>query len=83
MEHPNAGLKTNDPAIQFNILLRFAISASTYLAVIFVQLILNAVIYEQYIEHKIQQFTDLCTLSNISVWLMTEPRYGFYIHGRY
>jgi meckelin len=31
---------------------------------------------------KIQQFTDLCSVSNISIIIMTEQLHGFYINGK-
>ena len=33
-------------------------------------------------EDKIQQFVDLCSMSNISVFIMANAQYGYYIHGR-
>ena len=39
-------------------------------------------IYERFFEHKIRQFVDLCSVSNISVFIMSRRLYGFYIHGR-
>lgn len=29
-----------------------------------------------------QQFVDLCSMSNISVFIMSNAQFGFYIHGR-
>lgn len=39
--------------------------------------------YERYIANSIQQFIDLCSVANISVFVMTHENYGFYLHGRY
>lgn len=39
-------------------------------------------IYERFFEHKIRQFVDFCSVSNISVFIMTRKLFGFYIHGR-
>ncbi len=83
LEVPTAGFNTEDDSLEFNCLLRYALGVTTYLAVLTLQILFNRLIYEPYVENKIQQFIDLCTLSNISVWLLTEKRYGFYIHGRY
>ncbi len=38
-------------------------------------------IHERYVEHKLHQFVDLCSVSNISVFLMPHNRFGHYIHG--
>ncbi|XP_063801751.1 meckelin-like isoform X2 [Pseudophryne corroboree] len=48
----------------FSIILRFGISASMWLAVGIVQVIFFVFIYERFIEDKIRQFADLCSLSN-------------------
>lgn len=33
-------------------------------------------------EHKIRRFIDFCSVSNISVFLMSRKLFGYYIHGR-
>lgn len=33
-------------------------------------------------EYPLVKFVDLCTVSNISVLIMTTPTYGYYLHGR-
>jgi len=38
---------------------------------------------ERYVANSIQQFIDLCSVANISVFVMTHENYGFYLHGRY
>ncbi|KAF4527344.1 hypothetical protein B566_EDAN001121, partial [Ephemera danica] len=38
--------------------------------------------YERYIENSVQQFIDLCSVANISVFLLTNENYGYYLHGR-
>ena len=72
-----------DSAMTFNSILQFALGATTYLSVNILQNVFNTIVVERFFGHKIQQFVDLCTLSNISVWLLQQPRYGFYIHGRF
>lgn len=81
MEIPSFYSQSNSPS-SYNSVLRLALGSTTYLVVSLAQNIWNSAIFERYVEHKIQRFTDLCTLSNISVWLLVLPRYGFYIHGR-
>ena len=39
-------------------------------------------IYVRCVEDKIGQFVDFCSLSNISVFILTHSQYGYYIHGR-
>ncbi|CAN2389238.1 Meckelin (Transmembrane protein 67) [Pristimantis euphronides] len=63
-------------------ILRFGISASMWLAVGLVQVLFFIFIYERFFEDKIKQFVDLCSLSNVSVFILTHKCYGYYIHGR-
>ncbi len=39
-------------------------------------------IHERYVEHKLHQFVDLCSVSNVSVFLTPHKLFGHYIHGR-
>ncbi|KAK6185155.1 hypothetical protein SNE40_007450 [Patella caerulea] len=61
---------------------RYAIAVLVYLLVAVVQYIFFTFIYERFIEDKVRQFVDLCSMSNISVFIMSNARYGYYIHGR-
>ncbi|XP_061450003.1 meckelin-like [Rhineura floridana] len=63
-------------------ILRFGIAASVWLAVGIVQVVFSVGLYERFVEDKIHQFIDLCSLSNVSVFILTHRCYGFYIHGR-
>ena len=47
-----------------------------------VQWIFFTFIYERFFEDKVRQFVDLCSMSNISVFVMAHAKYGHYIHGR-
>ncbi|CAH2324113.1 meckelin-like isoform X1 [Pelobates cultripes] len=66
----------------WSIILRFGIAASMWLAVGIVQILFFIFIYERFFEDKIRQFADLCSLSNVSVFILTHKCYGYYIHGR-
>ena len=33
-------------------------------------------------EDKVRQFVDLCSMANISVFVMENNLFGYYIHGR-
>ncbi|RXN00143.1 Meckelin [Acipenser ruthenus] len=45
-------------------------------------MIFFTVFYERFVEDKIRQFVDLCSVSNISVLLFSNRCFGYYIHGR-
>ena len=38
--------------------------------------------YSRLVEDKIGRFIDFCSVSNISMLIMTHCQYGYYIHGR-
>jgi meckelin len=38
--------------------------------------------YQRFIANKILNFIDLCSVSNISVFILDENHHGYYIHGR-
>uniref|UniRef100_UPI00398E4F66 meckelin-like n=1 Tax=Pristiophorus japonicus TaxID=55135 RepID=UPI00398E4F66 len=63
-------------------ILRFGISVSMWLAVGLVQVLFFIGFCERFIEDKIQQFVDLCSVSNVSVLVLLHRCYGYYIHGR-
>ncbi|XP_064169133.1 meckelin-like [Anguilla rostrata] len=63
-------------------ILRFGLSASVWLAVGLAQVLFYLVIYERFVEDKFRQFVDLCSLSNVSVFILAHRCYGYYIHGR-
>ncbi|EDS39735.1 conserved hypothetical protein [Culex quinquefasciatus] len=45
-------------------------------------LVYNFLIYERFIDNALQQFIDVASLANISVFILCMESYGFYIHGR-
>ncbi|XP_041123884.1 meckelin-like isoform X2 [Polyodon spathula] len=63
-------------------ILRYGITASIWLVVGIAQILFFVVIYERLVEDKIRQFVDLCSMSNVSVFILLHQCYGFYIHGR-
>ncbi|XP_055205366.1 meckelin isoform X4 [Gorilla gorilla gorilla] len=66
----------------YSCILRYAVSAALWLAIGIIQVVFFAVFYERFIEDKIRQFVDLCSMSNISVFLLSHKCFGYYIHGR-
>ncbi|XP_069076570.1 meckelin isoform X1 [Pleurodeles waltl] len=63
-------------------ILRYGVSTALWLAIGFIQMGFFAVFYERFVEDKIRQFVDLCSMSNISVFLLSHKCFGYYIHGR-
>ncbi|XP_058824301.1 meckelin isoform X2 [Topomyia yanbarensis] len=62
--------------------LNVAIGILVYGTVYLAQRVYNFLIYERFIENAIQQFIDVASIANISVFILCMESYGFYIHGR-
>nr|XP_022342617.1 meckelin-like [Crassostrea virginica] len=73
---------TSDYQAPYDPMFRYAIGALVYLLVAFVQWLFFTLIYERFFEDKIRDFVDLCSMANISVFIMHHAQYGYYIHGR-
>lgn len=60
-----------------------AIGLIVYSICYVIQRVFNFLIYERFILNSVQQFIDICSLSNISMFIFAIDSYGYYIHGRY
>jgi len=58
------------------------LSSSLFFIAAVIQWLFFTLIWERFIEDKIQQFVDLCTMANVSVFIMEQKVFGYYIHGR-
>ena len=47
-----------------------------------IQYLIYLIFYQRFVEDKIVNFIDLCSLCNISVFILQDNQYGYYIHGR-
>lgn len=61
--------------------IKLATSILIYVGVYVVQRFVG-VIREKYVKNSIQQFVDICSIANVSVFMLLYESYGFYIHGR-
>ena len=55
-------------------------SSSSPLAII--QYLIYVIFYQRFVEDRLINFIDLCSMSNISVFILMENQYGYYLHGR-
>ena len=53
-----------------------------WLAVALVQSLFWVGVYSGLVEDKLVQFTDVCSIANISVFVMSHANFGYYIHGK-
>ncbi|XP_043214644.1 meckelin-like isoform X2 [Amphibalanus amphitrite] len=81
---PDSGmsLEPGQPAAPQSFVCRFSVIVLTYGTVTALQWMFNGLLYERFVENKMQQFVDLCSISNISLFILYERNYGYYIHGR-
>lgn len=81
---PSNDLFPNDQYFNspYNPMLRFAIGCSVYIGIGLLQFIFEVLFYSRFIEDPFNQFVDLCSISNISAFIMSQKLYGYYIHGR-
>ncbi|XP_048364150.1 meckelin [Sphaerodactylus townsendi] len=63
-------------------ILRYGVTAVLWIVIAVIQMAYFSVFYERFVEDKIRQFVDLCCMSNISVFLLSNRCFGYYIHGR-
>ncbi|XP_019857208.1 PREDICTED: meckelin-like [Amphimedon queenslandica] len=62
--------------------LRIGLAVIVYLLIAGISRMYTLMIHERYIENKLLQLVDLCSISNISIFILSESLYGHYIHGR-
>ncbi len=81
---PNTNLFPTSADYQagYNGMLRVGIAFSMWLATALVQYLIYILFYQRFVEDKIINFIDLCSLCNISIFILMDKQYGFYIHGR-
>ncbi|GFR21022.1 hypothetical protein TNCT_281801, partial [Trichonephila clavata] len=83
-----AALKLNFPPedvhkyVPYSTCCRFALGVLVYLSVAILQVVVRKGLYERFVEDKLQQYVDLCSVSNVSVFILVTKRFGYYIHGR-
>ncbi|TRY84592.1 hypothetical protein DNTS_001329 [Danionella cerebrum] len=66
----------------YSLILRYGLASTMWLCIGLTQRIFFTVFHERFVEDKIRQFVDLCSISNISVLLLSHRCFGYYIHGR-
>lgn len=59
-----------------------AIALIIYTICYAIQCAFNFLLYERYVLNSVQQFIDICSMSNISMFIFAIDSYGYYIHGR-
>ncbi|XP_053680358.1 meckelin [Anopheles nili] len=63
-------------------MLFLAVAMLIYTTVYIAQRLYNWLFHDRFIENAIQQFIDVASIANISVFILSMESYGYYIHGR-
>ncbi|CAK8995416.1 unnamed protein product [Durusdinium trenchii] len=68
-------------AAEFNPFLQFSLGISVWIFVLVLQFLLQR-IGCIFLGHDLNDFMDVCSIANISVFILDEPFHGYYIHGK-
>uniref|UniRef100_A0A671LTD4 Transmembrane protein 67 n=1 Tax=Sinocyclocheilus anshuiensis TaxID=1608454 RepID=A0A671LTD4_9TELE len=84
LRDPSSNLRRSPEAYTppYSLILRYGVASAMWLCIGLIQMIFFTVFHERFVEDKIRQFVDLCSISNISVLLLSHRCFGYYIHGR-
>jgi meckelin len=63
-------------------MLRFGVATLLFFPLALGLYIGRNILYVKFVLETLGAFEDLCSLSNISMVVLTHQRYGYYIHGR-
>ena len=55
---------------------------SFFSSIAFVQYMFYSFFYQRFLEDKIMNFIDLCSVCNVSLFILDQRHHGHYIHGR-
>jgi meckelin len=72
----------NEYQAPFSSILRIGVVSSVFLSLGALQWVFYNFVYMRCFEDKIGEFIDFCSVSNISMFVMTHTQFGYYIHGR-
>ncbi|EAR82292.2 meckelin (macronuclear) [Tetrahymena thermophila SB210] len=67
--------------IGINIIYKFFINASLFFFIGLIQIIARNLI-KIWVPFKIQDFTDFCSVSNVSIFIFDDYLHGYYLHGQ-
>ncbi|XP_029041159.2 meckelin isoform X1 [Osmia bicornis bicornis] len=75
-------LTSNSSDSNYNFILYYTICILIYISIYCIQWVVSTVTYQLFIPNRMQEFVKLCSVANISVFILPFNYYGFYIHGR-
>ncbi|XP_077455055.1 meckelin-like isoform X3 [Stigmatopora argus] len=78
---PSSTSSNEEATPSYSLVLRYGLASSLWLGIGLLQAIFTS-FYEICVYDKFLQFVDHCSVSNISVLLLPQKCFGYYIHGR-
>ena len=66
---------------QVDLTMRIAVICLLYLVITFVLWMLFYLLYMRFVGDQVDNFVDFCSLSNVSVLILSDLQFGYYIHG--
>lgn len=66
----------------YDFILYYTICTLIYILIYCIHWLISIIFFEQCIINRMQEFVNLCSIANISVFILPFNYYGFYIHGR-
>ena len=67
---------------EISLTLRIAVICLLFLLIALVQWIIFGFIYERFVGDAMGDFIDFCSMSNISLFIISHSHFGYYLHGR-
>lgn len=86
LEHPLFAACTADtflPVDSHDKTLQTAWGIIVFTSVYVTQRFINYFFHERYVNNSVQQFVDVCSMANVSVFILKHETFGYYIHGRW
>lgn len=66
----------------YSSVLRVAMATSMWLGLGLLEYLFHLFIYSRFFQDRITEFVDFCSITNISMFIMTHTQFGYYIHGK-
>ncbi|XP_067615839.1 meckelin isoform X3 [Eurosta solidaginis] len=79
---PLAQFFISESLISKDLALQLFIIITTSVTIYIIQVMLHKFVWNRIFGDPLQKFIDLCSLCNISVFMLLEHSFGYYIHGR-
>ncbi|KAJ6624104.1 Meckelin, partial [Pseudolycoriella hygida] len=78
LEHPIIFERVDSPDETLRIGWGIVIFTSVYLS----QRLINYLFHERFVNNSVQQFVDVCSMANVSLFILKYETFGYYVHGR-